>query len=332
MIRKWHVKASIQALIAALPASTRLNYLFQHLTGGTRQDDRTFYYKISHAAHHVENYRDRHAIVPGKIALELGTGWFPVVPIYLFLCGFDRIWSVDVNKWLLQENVIKTLQRYVDWKYNGKLEEFSGHILPERWVALEDILAADKSGGLHALCEHFNFHPINADARQLAGFADSSIDLICSNNTFANIPPEVLGDILIEFKRLLKSNGVMSHHADVSDNFSNFDSSISKYNYLYVGGIWRFFNNRLSYQNRLRFIDFMRMYDDIALGYEQRHVMEGRSEQIRVDKLVPPFSGYPLNELAILGGYLVTYGSNGTRHDMPNACDAPAVPMQHGTS
>ena len=61
-----------------------------------------------------------------------------------------------------------------------------------------------------------------------------SVDFICSNNTFEHIPQEILRDILVEFKRVLHPNGLMSHFIDMSDHFAHFDSRITIYNFLQI--------------------------------------------------------------------------------------------------
>jgi hypothetical protein len=307
MIKTWHLKAVLQTLVATLPASTRINYQLQYLTGGNALSDQTFEYKVTHALAHLENFlekRDR----PRGVALELGTGWFPVVPLYLYLVGFDKIWSVDVNNWLRPKNVVRTAAKYLDWERKGKLTRHVSHVVPERRDILSRIVEQGNSLALDDLCALFAFSPLQADARRLTSFADNSIDLVCSNNTFEHIPPEILKDILIEFSRVVKkTHGVLSHHIDLSDHHSHFDGSITRYNFLYVTkSFWSVVNNDLNYQNRLRFVDYKRIYDQVGIPYREAQVIPGTPEIIDRKRLVEPFGTYSSDELAVLGGYLVS--------------------------
>src|SRR5690606_12044431 len=70
--------------------------------------------------------------------LELGTGWYPIVPLSLYLIGENRISSIDTQNWLKKDRFVITIEKFVEWKENGKVAKFL-QIKPEKWEKLMNI-------------------------------------------------------------------------------------------------------------------------------------------------------------------------------------------------
>jgi hypothetical protein len=88
----WLLKAGIQGVISLLPNSRRVNYLFQHnVSKGLQLSEPYFEEKLKICTQHIANYRSvkQAPSALSKNVLEIGTGWLPIVPIGLFLCGID---------------------------------------------------------------------------------------------------------------------------------------------------------------------------------------------------------------------------------------------------
>src|SRR5437763_4252220 len=94
----WKIKATVQGLIARLPYSRFWNEMFQ--TYVTRTLDLTtscFEAKLGHCQQHLEALRQlRPNAADAFTALDVGTGWYPVVPIAFHLCGSKRVWTFDI--------------------------------------------------------------------------------------------------------------------------------------------------------------------------------------------------------------------------------------------
>src|SRR5262245_56678636 len=105
----WLLKAGLQGAISLLPISRQINYLFQrNVSKGLELTEPFFEKKLQVCAQHLNNYpaaKQSTSDIP-KNALEIGTGWLPIVPIDLFLCGVDEVITVDVNP-LLRVNLIQ---------------------------------------------------------------------------------------------------------------------------------------------------------------------------------------------------------------------------------
>ena len=150
--------------------------------------------------------------------------------------------------------------------------------------------------------------PLLADARNLS-IENDAIDFICSNNTFEHIPREILSAILLEFKRVLHPKGMMSHFIDMSDHFAHFDSSITIYNFLkFSKKNWSLLDNSIQPQNRLRFRDYLEMYQLCELPVSREEIRKGSLEELGKVKVHAEFSGYTPQELAISHAYIISHG------------------------
>ena len=109
----WLLKAAVQGVISSLPASDRLNYLFQrHVTGSVVLSARCSSAR-SGSAPAIRSYQTaRQGPGPPSLALELGTGWYPVVPVGLALTGVTRVVTVDVSSLLSPERTRQVLAAY----------------------------------------------------------------------------------------------------------------------------------------------------------------------------------------------------------------------------
>jgi len=288
-LRVWILKAVIQKAISLAPASHAVNELFQkHVTGGVKLDDRFLDDRLTHLRSHLTGYREIAGRPFPRSTLELGTGWYPVVPVGLYLAGADEIHTVDVASLTTRERVTATIDALLDMYGSGRLSEFL-FVKPERARALGDLRrTADGMSGPDML-ERLGVRLLVTDARDLP-LPDGAIDLIHSNNTFEHVPPEVLAGILTEFDRVAAPGSVQSHFIDMSDHFAHLDKSITIYNYLrFSPRAWRLIDNGVQPQNRLRYGDYRRLYDELGLTVVKEFHRPGDLEALRS---VPLHAGY----------------------------------------
>ena len=107
-----------------MPNSNRLNFIFQkYVTKGVQLTEYYFEDRLIHAKKHIESY-DKNASRKMSTTLEIGTGWYPVVPISLFLQGAEQINTVDISSLTNKENVLTTIQFFIDYHEKGKLADF----------------------------------------------------------------------------------------------------------------------------------------------------------------------------------------------------------------
>lgn len=297
----WFLKAAIQGGISLLPDPQKFNRLFQqYVTKSLTLRDEYVLEKWSKVETHLQYYSERCGVEPPASCLEIGTGWFPIVPIGLALRGAGSVTTIDTQPLTHAEGARDVARAYVRLIDAGRIR------LPD------NERSAQRLAHLRTLTEHADldavFGPLGistlvADARRIP-MPDACMSLITSNNTFEHIPGPVLKGILDDFRRVLKNDGVMSHQIDMSDHFANFDSSIDVYNFLqFPEHIWRFFNTSLQYQNRLRVNDFRQLFHDT--GWEVLSERNQSKDATLLPKLAPEFQRYSVEDLLVHNSWFV---------------------------
>ena len=306
MRSNWKLKAIVQKGISYFPQKEKINYWFQkRVTKGVELSDDHFRNKITHSKDHLYYFR-KHSSKELKECnvLELGTGWYPIVPIAMYLSDVEEVISIDLRDWVKRENMYKTIRTFQEWRQRGELDLFLDYINEEKWKSLGAIV--DEQKELKETCEIIGLKRIIGDARK-TDLESASIDLICSNNTFEHIPENILEDILKEFKRVLKPGGVMSHFIDMTDHFAHFDSSITIYNFLkYSDRKWKRIDNSIQPQNRMRFKDYKAMYEKQDIEISEEKIRSGNKEEVASVSLAAKYKDYTIDEIAISHGYIVT--------------------------
>ncbi|MGC9332198.1 MAG: methyltransferase domain-containing protein, partial [Bacteroidales bacterium] len=227
MMSKWILKAVVQKSISYLPGSEKINYLFQkYVTRGVDLTDEHFGHKIRHASDHL-NYLNKYAGEnQAHTILELGTGWYPIVPVMFYLSGAGRVISVDIHNWINRENQIRTFKKFEEWKTRRLLDDFIPVIREDRWKKLLHMIRHAGEYDMEQINETIGLRCEKQDARAL-DLCNDSIDFICSNNTLEHVDSGHLYPIFREFVRVLKPSGVMSHFIDMSDHFAHLDRKIT---------------------------------------------------------------------------------------------------------
>ena len=308
MLSKWKAKAIIQKAISFLPYKENINYFFQrYVTKGVLLNEEHFTYKLEHARDHLQFFEELKGGIQGKRVLELGTGWYPIVPIAFFLYDVGEFISIDISSWMNYESQLATIAVFQEWEEEDKLKDVLPDIKTENWNILIEILEnKEKYPNSTTINQALRFTPYIKDARN-SGFETNSFDFICSNNTFEHIYPEILKPILKEFDRIVKSNGAMSHFIDLSDHFAHFDASINIYNFLrFSEQQWRRIDNSIQPQNRLRWKDYEQIYKELGISYTALKVRKGDLALLASVPLSEEYSAYTPEELALSHGYMVT--------------------------
>ncbi len=299
MLKKWVLKAIVQKSISFLPFSQQLNYLFQkYVTKGVHLNDAYFSDRLLHAKEHIDAYHQQSGSMEGKTTLELGTGWYPVVPIALFLSGAGRIYTTDISKLSHAGHLATTIRRFLDYADKGLLETYVP-VQPQRMAVLRDLMAHAEDRNFEAMLEKLNMVYLVQDARHLP-LPDASVDLVHSNNTFEHVYPHILKDLLLEFRRIATPGGILSHFIDMSDHFAHFDPSITIYNYLrFSDRAWSWIDNSIQPQNRYRLSEYQRLYAEIGLPVTDLTVRPGDLDALNSIRLNPKYAAFDKSDLAV---------------------------------
>ena len=115
--------------------------MFQkYLSKSLKLDEEKLLKKLAQSAKHLENYFEA-ADKPERdlFVLELGTGWWPIVPIGLFLSGATWVWTLDKNS-LLDHLTIKTLLNLITRvAEDGRLSRVLPRLSRNRLVSLTEV-------------------------------------------------------------------------------------------------------------------------------------------------------------------------------------------------
>ncbi len=234
-----------------------------------------------------------------KTSLEIGTGWYPVVPVSFFLAGTEKIYSVDISFLTSKERVKITLDKFVECFETNRLVDFVS-FKAERLQVVKEILLHFDAFSLQEILQQLNITYLVEDARKLS-LPNDLVDLVNSNNTFEHIYPEILIPILEEFKRVVKKQqGVMSHAIDMSDHFAHFDKTISIYNFLrFTEKQWRWIDNSIQPQNRLRFSSYQKIFSDLKIPISAQTFRPGNIAEVAQTPMAKPFSDMRVEDVAI---------------------------------
>src|SRR5689334_9658857 len=113
----WLIKSALQRAISLLPASHFWNELFQRYV--TRSLDLTterFEMRLDCCRIHLQNFIElRPSRAQNHTVYELGTGWYPVVPVGLYLCGAKEIWTSDIASFLSPQRLKVMFGRFLEY-------------------------------------------------------------------------------------------------------------------------------------------------------------------------------------------------------------------------
>jgi len=122
------------------------------------------------------------------------------------------------------------------------------------------------------------------------GMADGSVDLIYSQEVFEHIAPELLPGIMKECRRVLKDDGIISFYINYADHYFGTDKNVTRYSFLrYSEKAWKKYNPDLHYVNRLRHVDFVRLFKEA--GFEII-----REETFRPEGWEKMIDGFPFDK------------------------------------
>ena len=124
-MKVWIAKAIVQKIISFLPFKHNLNYLFQkYVTKGVFLTDALMEDKLLHCKNHLEQFANYNKSGEAFVSLEIGTGWYPIVPIGFYLSGANEIFTIDVSDLLRVKAIKETILKFREWEESGRLQQY----------------------------------------------------------------------------------------------------------------------------------------------------------------------------------------------------------------
>lgn len=302
----WLLKSAVQRAIAFLPQSHRWNELLQgKFTQSIELTEGRFEQRLDFARRHLDCFFEFNQKIANIFsALELGTGWYPTVPIALFLCGASEVLTVDIVSHLTAERVKSALEFFIKLERERRIERLLPRCLPGKIARLREIASQATRGTVDSLLEALNIRALVLDA-QHTGVSPLSIDFFFSSSVLEYIPRPVLANILSEFKRIARPGAVMSHFVNLGDEYACFDPSITKFNFLkYPNRQWKWLDSPFTRKNRLRISDYREIFAQGGCEITREEDTQGDPRDLESIRLAPEFQKYSKADLLVLQAWI----------------------------
>jgi SAM-dependent methyltransferase len=292
----WRIKGTIQKALSVMPGGMRANDLLQRTVGRLRHFDRTVAEKVEDWVIHMGHLRELGIPLTGKRVFEIGTGWLPTFPVCYALAGAGSCVTVDLHRHMgnrLPLRLVMQLERHLE-----EIAVAVGAPLAEVRARHAELRAARSVPELLSRARIEYVAPGDATASPLT---DASVDVVFSNSVLEHVPHEVLRAMMRESKRILRPGGLIMHSINCGDHYAYFDKNINFMNYLqFSEAEWRFWNNDLQYQNRLRPQHFIAATEEAGLEmrickYQARADLLAALKTMRI---APEFASYAPEQLA----------------------------------
>lgn len=292
----WKYKAILQNAFSNIPFGKSFNYFFQkYITRNLPVKDTELKEKFYFASKHISNFNKYGKYSLSEVTFyEFGAGWDLLQPLILYSLGVNEQIIIDINKLVKFQLVSNSIERISQLEIERKLNKSF----------------VDKSQFIPLLSKFYGIdYRAPYDARK-TNLEEKSIDCITSTNTLEHIPSQDIKAILKECHRILKDDGIMSFQIDYQDHYSYFDTNISVYNFIkFSDQTWNlFFNPSLHYQNRLRHIDYLNIFNEAGFKILQEEVNRGTPQDLKTIQTISineKFSHYSLKEIAIRRALIV---------------------------
>lgn len=303
---RWMLKAAVQRGIGMLPAAGFWNEMFQtYITRSLVVSPSAVQGKLEHCQRHLEAFRAHGSKKVEFAVFDLGTGWLPVVPVGMYLCGAKEVHTCDISPLLKPPRVTYVLQQLVEYAECGELGKYLPAFVPERVERVREVLRDSTLRTSDEILKPLNIHVIVGDARHVE-LPGGSIDLFTSTQVLEYIPAAILADIFAHFLRLATPQAVMSHYIDVSDQYAAFDRSITPFNFLrFSSREWSWINNRLIPLTRLRLPDYRRVVTETGWRIADESNTVGVAEDLDRVPLADEFKQCSREDLLVLRSWLI---------------------------
>jgi hypothetical protein len=211
-----------------LPNRDRWYGRFQeHVTGSLALNAAAFGGSLDQCRHHLSALFAERPQPLSFTVLELGTGWYPILPVAMYLCGATDVWTYDIAPLLRADRVRKTLEFFREFSRDERLQKHLPWLLSERVAMLDGAL---KQSAPDAMLAAVRVHvrlamPAHRASREYRRFLFFAFGV-------QYIPLPAIDGLLAEFRRIARPGAVHSHHIYCGDHLpSSTDTSVRSISY-----------------------------------------------------------------------------------------------------
>lgn len=301
----WRIKALVQRVIAQLPYPLFWYGIVQSFL--TRSLDVTrqgVERRLRACQTHWEHATNDTVNCTPRVALEVGTGWLPVIPIGLYLCGCERIHTFDIDKLVSRKRLREILQHLAALEAVGRLAEILPARRIDRSAKLAEIADIAAFSDPYQLLSEMGIE-CRVGMESLDRIESESVDMIVSHEVLEYVPTNDLQRLFSRCHEWLRVGGIMSHYIDLRDEYSYFDSSISPLNLLRYSDVeWTRKQNPIFPVNRLRLPDYVRLLR--TAGFLPEIMTVERADASALDRIAVDsrFQHIPAIDLLVLNAWI----------------------------
>lgn len=286
----WRLQILMAGAKATIPGKRTLRRWKRALKPQAPHIDST---ALPDALHILRLLRESGKPLEGSTVLEIGSGWYPVLPVLCAALGARR-------------GVMTDIERYVD--------------APAFRAARDHVLThadriADETGADPATLRRRvqkAFVPSDLGLEYVAPFDPAawparSVDILLSRAVLEHISARELGQLLPQWRALLAPGGLMLHGIDNSDHCEHRDPNLSRIEFLCRSErFWHLIEHFWNH-NRLRHSDYLALFRTagLAIAHAEAQIDERALEDARRLPLAPPFDRYDAADLATLTSWIV---------------------------
>ena len=183
----WRVKGIVQKVLSSVPFGTAANDVLQKSVGGLRNFDAQVAGKVEDWKIFVDHLATLGMRPRGLRFFEIGTGWFPTLPLCFSLAGAASCATFDLSRHMNPRLTRKLLARLES--YLGLIAHAAGRPLEE---VASDYRRLAGAASLSELLERARIHyhaPADATRTPLGS---GSVDVVFSNSVLEHVPPDGL--------------------------------------------------------------------------------------------------------------------------------------------
>jgi hypothetical protein len=272
----WRLQVLKKMLLIRLPFSIQLRRLKRQLLG-CKPDSQNISNTVQNFLQmRAELYRSGHSFFDSKV-LEIGTGWFPTIPLLLSQDEVKQVYMSDLIPHMDEVTFNETLQL---------LKQIHGFDKDNKIKTIDDIPAV-------------YIAPFDSEKLPV-----NSIDYVISRTVLEHISPEKIVSLFVSLRPKMSKNGLMVHLVDHSDHLEFNDKKISRINFLTWSKRKHDWINYLMRdgENRLRHHEYPALFKRAGFRVlsEQAFVHEPSCKIAKTLQLAEPYAAMTPEQLAVL--------------------------------
>jgi hypothetical protein len=299
----WIIKAAIQRAVGAMPYRHFWSELIKPRHSRDVTED-ALIERLTEARIHLEHFQSMRGTREGFTALELGTGWFCVVPLAFMLCGATEVHSWDIAPLLKVDTLRRVAAALVAMHEADALSRHLPQLQPAQVEILRAALALENPS-LDEMTRalRINYHVGEAKRTKLPA---DTIDLAVSDLVLQYIPYDDMVALFREFRRCSTGSLIMSHTIGLGDQYASDDPTISIFNFLrFPDWAWRLIRNPTTPLTRLRISDYRQAFRDAGFRIVAEHDQRGALSDLERVPLSKRFRSYDTNDLLVIVAHIV---------------------------